>query len=146
MRRVHAAAIVVLLIAALPNVTVATTTICEKQKHSSKELVVTIPQSSYETFVQLIRSGEIVPSQPPLAYGGGVESEREEDWFLNNSTHTVIVYARYIKPTHVFVFWVQTCQPREDEESWRPYWRSLVQQASMFPSATVKQRAIGSVR
>ena len=111
--------------------------ICENETHSSNTLVVTIPESSYASFVQLIESSEIIPVKERFAYGGGIDSDRVTSWGLNNETNTVGIYADYVKKSKRFEFWVQTCRTKA---SWRPYWRALFDRVQEFPGAKLELR------
>src|SRR5688500_11848021 len=76
--------------------------ICENETHSSNTLVVTIPESSYASFVQLIESAEIIPVKERFTYGGGIDSDRVTSWGLNNETHTIGIHADYVKKSKRF--------------------------------------------
>jgi hypothetical protein len=109
--------------------------ICESETHSANTLVVTIPESSYASFVQLSESSEIIPVRESVTYGGGVDSDRVTSWGLNNETHTIGIHADYVKKSKRFEFWIQTCGTKE---SWQPYWRALFNRVQQFPGAKLK--------
>jgi hypothetical protein len=113
--------------------------ICESETHSANTLVVTIPEPSYATFVQLVQSAEIIPVKERFTYGGGIDSNRVTSWGLNNKTHTIGIYADYVKETKRFEFWIQTCGTKA---SWRPYWRALFNRVQGFPGAKLELRPI----
>lgn len=113
--------------------------ICESETHSSNTLVVTIPESSYASFVQLIESSEIIPVKERFTYGGGIDSDRVTSWGLNNETYTIGIYADYVKKSKRFEFWIQTCGTKA---SWRPYWRALFNRVQEFPGAKLELRPI----
>lgn len=113
--------------------------ICESETHSANTLVVTIPESSYASFVQLIESAEIIPVKERFTYGGGVDSDLVTSWGLNNETHTIGIYADYVKKSKRFEFWIQTCGTKA---SWRPYWRALFNRVQEFPGAKLQLRPI----
>jgi hypothetical protein len=115
--------------------------ICESETHSSNKLVVKVPKSSYESFVQLIESSEIIPVKERFKYGGGFDSDRVTSWGLNNETHTIGIYVDYVKKSKRFELWIQTCGTNA---SWQPYWGTLFNRVQEFPGAKLEQRPIGA--
>ena len=113
--------------------------ICESETHSANTLVVAIPESSYASFVLLIESAEIIPVKQRFTYAGGIDSDRVTSWGLNNETHTIGIYADYVKKSKRFEFWIQTCGTTA---SWQPYWRALFNRIQEFPGATLQLRPI----